>query len=852
MPELPDDPEAMFDAAVAAHEGGDLASAEGFYRRVIEIAGEDAVSLELLGAALLGLGRPQESRDALDRSVSLDPSSPTAWLHRAESCLALGDAEGAESDLRRCLALDPTQRSVALRLAVVAAEAGHAAEADELLRSWSTAPPSEDLAVAGARVLLARGELEAAVAALPSECADPQLRLAAAAVRLEASLLQGRSIAAAAACLRPEDATAVAARSALRLVREGRLDDAAAACLAVRALGGDDPGLRVVAALEKSAPAIIGDFRAAIMRGAWGIAAEPASLGMQALAQGDIETAVVHLSLAVAARPDLSDLASTLASLFLRLGRREEAIAALAEPLRIAPDDAALQHALGSAMLAGHRYVEAESALRRAVELRPDRSEPLLQLANLLLLRGRVGEAIELGRRIDPRSPDVIRVATGTADALSQSLRQREGLDLLREVCGRRPDSPAAQSEVLMLSNYVDDLSEDELLSEHLSRSPLIARDADPARTDRERRLALAELLSTRRRIRIGILSPDLRRHSVWFFIEPLIRELDRGAFELVAISDVTLVDPVTARLRALCDEWTSVAGLDDARCAVRIRDLRIDLLLELAGHTAHGRLAAIARRVAPVQASYLGYPNTSGIGAVDFRIVDGRTDPPGSDRLATETLLRMPRTFLCHMREPDAPPPRVDRPSRPTTFGCFNNLAKVTQTTLRLWASALAAVPGSLLLVKSRGFRDPSVASRLETMLAAHGVDPSRLRLRQWEPHPHAHLRAYEEVDVALDTFPYHGTTTTCEALSMGVPVVTMAGPAHRSRVGASLLHAIGRPDLVAEDESSFAQIAGRTCEEVGRPRRDLLDGTPLRDAPGFARDFQSMLRDAADAARR
>jgi len=855
MPDSSDDPDMLFDGAVAAHESGDLASAERLYRRVMEVAGEDAVALELLGAVIRDLGRGDESLAILDRSLLLDDSSPTAWLQRGETRLLLGDADGAESDLRRCLSLDPTQRAAALRLATMVSESGRPDDAIQWLTPWlAECPPPLDVAIARSRVLLELGRHEEVLRSLPAT-SDPSAQTLIESIRLECLLRRAPSTQALLDSPLPDrEASEAVARAAVSLARIGRVDDGAEACVCLRRVrtAAPDPLPSVLSAIERRSPELAEPFRSSFETRFLGEAAESARLGIRAMREGDLDQAASHLASATLLRPDLPELACTLASLLLKAGRAESALAIADAALARSPDHAGLHHARGRALIDRHRYAEGEAALREAIRIRPDQHESTGMLMELCLLGGRLGESIALGRSIPDGVPASLNAATCVAEAMALSMRQTEAISMLRETVERDPGLPFLQSQLLYLLNFPDDLPDESILAEHRRRAARIAPTGDPPRSAAERRVALADVLALDRRIRVGILSPDLRRHSVWYFLEPLLSSLDRRRFEVIGLSDVTLVDEVTDRLQRLCDGWMPVAGLDDDRLGERIRAADIDLLIELTGHTGRGRLAAIARRVAPVQASYLGYPNTTGVGSIDFRIVDGRTDPPGTEPLASESLLRMPRSFLCHMPEPLAPPLEVQRPARPPTFGCFNSLAKVTPTTLRAFAAALLEVPGSRLLMKAKSLRDDSVAARLTAMLGEHGVDPSRVLLRSWESRPQAHLASYADVDVALDTYPYNGTTTTCEALSMGVPVVTLAGRAHRSRVGVSLLTSIGREDLVANDVPSFAQVAALAVEEAGRPRRDLLDGTPLRDPSGFAADFLGMLEAGAASADR
>jgi predicted O-linked N-acetylglucosamine transferase (SPINDLY family) len=360
------------------------------------------------------------------------------------------------------------------------------------------------------------------------------------------------------------------------------------------------------------------------------------------------------------------------------------------------------------------------------------------------------------------------------------------------------------------------------------------------------------------RPLRVGIMSPDFRQHSVAFFTEPLLRHIDRTRFELRAYSSTAEPDATTARLKPLFSAWIDAAAMGDALLAKRIRDDRVDVLIDLAGLTHGGRPGVLAVRPAPLSITYCGYPNSTGLTRVDARVVDSITDPPGSDASATESLLRIDPCFLCYQGDPAVPifdTLASDRAGH-VTFASFNVLSKINDATLRLWAAVLRATPNARLLIKSRGLDNASTRERFTSLLAQHGI-ADRTELLPQTKTLAEHLATYGRVDVALDTFPYHGTTTTCEALWMGVPVVTLTGQTHASRVGASLLHAVGLDDLVCASESGFAGTAAALAAHIVRRldlRRSLrprMLASPLCDAPGFAARFWNAVQAAYVSAR-
>jgi predicted O-linked N-acetylglucosamine transferase (SPINDLY family) len=354
----------------------------------------------------------------------------------------------------------------------------------------------------------------------------------------------------------------------------------------------------------------------------------------------------------------------------------------------------------------------------------------------------------------------------------------------------------------------------------------------------------------------VAILSPDLRAHSCAYFIEPLLRHLDAASFELYLYHDHFREDAISSRLKSMAAVWRNFVGQPNAMVEQIIRSDQPDILVDLAGHTGMtNRLQLFARHLAPVQVSYLGYPNTTGLPAMGYRFTDSIADPEGdADGYATERLVRFAPTAWAYQAPEQAPgpgePPCMSRPDAPFTFGCFNNLGKISDSTLRLWGRILTAVPDARLLLKGRGLGDETVRGKYRERFAGCGLPPDRVDFAERTADTAGHLGLYQQVDVALDTFPYHGTTTTCESLWMGVPVVTLMGERHASRVSASLLHAIGRPDWVGASPEDYVRIAtelaanrARLGEIRGGLRAEMQRST-LMDHTGQSARFSAALR--------
>jgi protein O-GlcNAc transferase len=353
-------------------------------------------------------------------------------------------------------------------------------------------------------------------------------------------------------------------------------------------------------------------------------------------------------------------------------------------------------------------------------------------------------------------------------------------------------------------------------------------------------------------RLRVGYISPDFRRHSVSFFIEPLLNAHDPEHIDVFCYADVAASDDVTGRLKIRSKHWRDIYGVNDAEVLALIREDKLDILVDLAGHTKGNRLGVFAERAAPVQVSALGYPATTGVGAMDFRLCDAVTDPPAHNHISVERIVHLSSGMHCY--QPPVQTPDVGAlpagKAGYVTFGSFNKLAKVSGVTVAMWANVLNALPGARLIVKSKALTEESTHARLLARFAAYGIVAERLDLRPWVPGDVGHLDLYNEIDIALDTYPYNGTTTTCEALWMGVPVLTLRGHGHAARVAASLLTQAGLQDWIADTAHAFTSSAVKHAGNLAalaalrQGMRARVKASPLCDAQSYAREVESAYR--------
>ena len=470
-----------------------------------------------------------------------------------------------------------------------------------------------------------------------------------------------------------------------------------------------------------------------------------------------------------------------------------------------------------------------------------------LQRAEAMVKAGQLNAALEVYRECMLAYPQSLDACLGAAGTLADLWAMDEAAAMYECAWQLAPASGVIYSALLFHRHYRSPVDTREMFRAH-RRFGEMMRGAVPPAGDRFTQSPDAE-----RRLRIGYVSPNFSRHSVGYFIEPVLRCHDRERYEVFCYYSHPQADDATARMRGLADGWRDIAGVADDAVERAIRDDKIDILFDLAGHTKGNRLGVFSRRAAPVQMTWLGYPDTSGLAGMDCRITDGTADPaPAAEERHTESLLRMADCFLCYQPPPDAPAATPREAAGAVVFSSFNNIAKLNDETLRLWAQILAAVPASRLALKASTLNYPDTVDRLLDSCERAGIDTARVELRGWIADRQQHLELYNEIDIALDTCPYNGTTTTCEALWMGVPVVTLAGEVHMSRVGATLLRSARLEDLVAHSSAEYVDIAVALAGNVARRHslraglRARLQASPLLDHAGFTRQLEAHCRGA------
>jgi predicted O-linked N-acetylglucosamine transferase (SPINDLY family) len=808
----------LLQAGLTAHSSGDLERALAAYQGVLEHDPGQPDAWHLIGVARCQRGEFDAGLAALERAVRLRPAIAGFHASLARAQQDAGRLQLAAQSWARAAELEPATSAHHIALAVALRDSGDLAGAHDALDAAMRLGGGAAAAIELGALHLLAGRAADAHACFAKACDDarPQLR---------AFLGLGD------ACL--------------------ALDEVAGAATAyerARALepnsSGAHLGLGETARRAHRHADALAHFETAV-------ASEPRNalarrrLGEALIAAGQPHRAIEVLSALALERPADAEALNALGIAEIAAGRPAAARDVLATAATLAPNEGRVWLNLAGALAAAGATVEADAAFVRAVELAPD--QPHVRVGHLRHLMGlrRIDEAMRAVEAAVTALPGSAELWRTRGQAAFRAADATEALASFRRARALGASGAEVESETAAALNYVEGERNEAIAAAHAAFAAALP-------------VATASRLRTRKaraRARIGFVSADLRDHPVGRFLLPLGAARDRSRFEFVAYSTATGEDdPMTARLEASFDGWRRVASLERDALHAAIVDDDLDVLVDLGGLTEHHRLDVFAARAAPVQLSWLGYPTTTGIVAMDGRISDAHVDPPELDAVKFERVLRLPPPYLC-FGAPDHAPEIAPLPARingRVTFGSFNAAVKLTRECLTGWGEVLRAVPGAHLLLKAQALDHACTRARVLQGLADAGIGADQVTLRGWADSQAGHLASYEEVDVALDAYPYNGVTTTCEALWMGVPVLSRYGATPQSRQGLSLLAANGLDEFVAGD---FAQLASRARSIVAdldalaalrKGLRARMQSSPLMDAAGFARAFESLL-DAA-----
>jgi len=562
------------------------------------------------------------------------------------------------------------------------------------------------------------------------------------------------------------------------------------------------------------------------------------NLGNRFKSLGEPDKAASCYRNAVKIKPDYAEVYYNLGLLLAEQGKPGEAILDFRTALEIKPDFADAYIGIGNALNSQGIPKEAVLWFRKGISLQPNNVAAYNNMGSALHNQDKLDEAVACYGKALEIAPKMAVTLNNMGLVLQDQGRLKEAGEYFRRALKIDPSLVKAYSNFLLSLLYDSEYDLDYIFAEHkkwndLYGCPSVKRSAPYINSPRQDR-----------RLRIGYVSPDFRNHSCAWFFEPLLEFHNRDKVEVFCYGEIRNEDNVTARIRELSDSWYCTKGISDMEVVKQIRSDGIDILVDLAGHTKGNRLPVFALKPAPVQMTWLGYNFTTGLETIDYRLSDNWLTPLKGRERFSERLYNLTRCSLVYR-----PPRKTPEPAEPAfennghiTFGSFNNLSKVSPRTIALWARVLNETPGSKLMLKARQSRDFGSKKRILSVFGEQGVSANRVIFKEYASSTFEHLTHYCEIDLALDTFPYNGTTTTCEALWMGIPVVTLTGNHTVSRWGLSLVAAVGLEELAAKSEDKYCTIikglvySHRRLKALKTGMRDRLISSPLCDAKGFA----------------
>jgi len=849
-----------FDLALQRHQAGRLAEAEALYRQILAVQPNHPGALHLLGVIAHQAGRHGLAVDWIRQAIDLAPNNPDAYSNLGEALRALGRFDDAVAAYQHALQLKPDLPEAHNNLGVTLKRLGRFAEALAAYRRAIELKP----AYPEAHVNLG-GEL--ARQGLFDEAATTYRR----AIELKPDYLEAHNNLGIALREQGQLDEAIAAyRRALAFHRDsaevhnnlgnalrdrGQPEESAAECLQALRLKPNFPeaynnlgnALRDQARLDEA----IAAYRRAIeLKPSFPKAHN--NLGIALRDQCHLGEAAASCRRAIELQPDFAEAHSSLGNALRDQGELDAAVAAYRRALQLDPNFAEAHNNLGNALRERKHVAEAIAAYQRALELKPEFPEAHNNLGVALLVEGRLDEAVAACRRALELKSDFAEAHINLGAALRDRGQSDEAIAAYRRALQMKPEDVCAHSNLVHALHFHPDHDASTISGEQQRWN---RQFSDPLKPFLQPH---ANAPDPARSLRIGYVSPDFRDHPVGRFLLPLFEGHDRERFELFCYSGTLRPDWLTERLRALATPardaspsagWRVTLGVSDSRLADMIRADGVDILVDLAQHTGGNRLPVFARQPAPVQVSWLGYPGSTGLPGIGFRLTDARMDPPGElPPGSTDEPVRLPDCWCCY--DPAGESPEINAlpalSANAVTFGSLNNFTKVNEYVLTRWARILEAVKRSRLLMFCP---EGSARERVRAFFGSRGIATNRVEFAglasRWN-----YLLLYHRIDIALDPFPYNGMTTTCDALWMGVPVLTLPKEMPASRAGLSLLSTIGLGELVASSEENYVQIAVDLAGNLPRlahlraTLRPRMQSSPLMDAPRFTRNVESAYR--------
>ena len=767
------------------YETGRHPQAAETLQRAIAVDPKNPDLLGNLGSVLAGLGKLDEAAEAVKKALAIRPNSPGTHGNLANILLAKGDVDGAIASYRHALALNPNAPETVSNLGNALRKKGDLPGAiDNFRRATELRPDFVEARINLAHALKESGKLDESIETY-------RQALAARPDHVEAIVSMGNA-----------------------LQEAKRFDESIEAYRRALAIGHD-------------------------YAEAW------YGLGGAFKQSGDIDQAIAAYRHAVHVRPDYADAYCNLGIVLNDKGLVNESIEAYQNAIKHLPTYADAYNNLGITLRYAGRLDEAVAALRHALSLRPNYPDALNNLGLAYDELGKPDEAIGAFRQALAMRPQFEYARNNLANTLKEIGSLGEAIAEYR-IASETSQHPWLLGNLLFALHAHPDYGPEQIYTEHLKWNERFIKPLASLRKPHDNDP------SPNRPLRFGLVSADLNQHPVGRFMLPLFQNINRDQYQLFCYSDGRREDWVAEALERLSTGWHRTVGLSDQHVADLIRQDRIDILFDLSMHTKESRLTIFGLKPAPVQATYLAYCSTTGVDTIDYRISDPWFDPPyppgTEERIYTEKTLRLPNTYWCYQSPPEAAEVAPSPANRfgMISFGGLNTFSKVTPQAIAAWGKILVNTPGSRMVLHCK---EGQHRHRTVDLFRRAGVEPHRV---MFVPRVGGrdYFKLYDQIDIALDTFPYPGGTTTCDALWMGVPVITLKGQTAVSRGGYSILSNVGLTEFVADSIDQYINLATNLAKDLAelaelrtslRPR---MQSSPLMNAPAFARDFHSLLR--------
>jgi protein O-GlcNAc transferase len=569
-------------------------------------------------------------------------------------------------------------------------------------------------------------------------------------------------------------------------------------------------------------------------------------LGLVAYQVGKHEIAAESIERAIQLNGTEPAFHCNLGEVYRAMHRISEAIACYCRALELKPDYAEAYNNLGNALNDQRKLQDAVACYHRCLELKPDYAEAYNNLGNALKDQRKLQDAVACYHRSLELKPDYAEAYNNLGNALRDQGNVDEAVACYRQTLHLNSTLTATHSNLLYTLHYRTGVTLAVLAEAHTEY------DRQHAQPIHDATITYKNVRDPNRRLRLGFVSPDLGSHPVGYFLVRFLENLSKEQYDTTCYSSRVIKDGMTDRLQAAATQWRDVIGMSDERLAEQIRVDCIDILVDLSGHTADNRLLVFARKAVPIQITWIGYEGTTGLSTMDYLVADRYVVPQESKQFYREQVLQMPDGYLCYDPPTVGPPvgPLPALQNRYVTFGSFNDLAKITPEVVAVWADILRQIPTAHLLLKSRGLEDQGVKERYRDLFAGQGVEAQRLEFLPASVYAE-YLATYQQVDVALDPFPFSGSATTCEALWMGVPVITCPGETFASRHSLSHLSNVGLTETIAHDLDEYVELAVALAGNLPRLAairarlREQMAAAPLCDGPRFAKNLTALLRE-------